>query len=74
MSSNCLLSSIKHAANDVECLNILLFLNLGNGFSGISATRLYQATDIKFDSYHNIYVSDSGNNRVQRFDLLHNGC
>ena len=72
--SNCFLSPRKRIANGVECLNMLPFLNLGSGFSGASATRITQANDIKFDSYHNIYVCDSGNNRVQRFDLLHNGC
>ncbi|CAF0850861.1 unnamed protein product [Adineta ricciae] len=46
----------------------------GVGFFGATVTRLFGPTMIKFDQYYNLYVADSNNNRIQRFDLLDNGC
>ena len=37
------------------------------GSNGIAATQLKSPRDIKFDASGNIYVSDQGNNRVQKF-------
>ena len=37
------------------------------GTSGVAATQLFNPRDIKFDASGNIYVSDQGNNRVQKF-------
>lgn len=53
---------------------VLRLLFIGTGFAGTSTKRLNYPTALGFDRYYNIYVTDSMNNRVQRFDLLHNGC
>lgn len=37
------------------------------GVSGVAATQLFNPRDVKFDASGNIYVSDQGNNRVQKF-------
>ncbi|CAF4375026.1 unnamed protein product [Rotaria socialis] len=46
----------------------------GMGFAGNSNKRLQYPKHFGFDAHHNLYVSDSPNHRVQRFDLLNNGC
>lgn len=51
-----------------------LFHLIGVGFFGVTPTRLTMPNAIAFDARHNLYVVDSANNRVQRFDLLNNGC
>ncbi len=35
--------------------------------TGIAANQLNGPRDLKFDRYGNIYVSDQGNNRIQKF-------
>lgn len=47
---------------------------IGSGFIGTSPTRIIYPTAMKFDQQHNLYVVDGFNNRIQRFDLLYNGC
>lgn len=37
------------------------------GSSGVAATQLKGPRDLKFDASGNLYVSDQGNNRVQKF-------
>jgi 6-phosphogluconolactonase (cycloisomerase 2 family) len=37
------------------------------GVAGTAATQLNTARDLKFDSSGNLYVSDQGNNRIQKF-------
>ncbi len=49
-------------------------LRIGIGIGGTGGRRLSYPNTMKFDQYHNLYVADSGNNRIQRFDLIHNGC
>ena len=58
---------IVHGANTV-------ILCVGVGFIGATATRLFGPVMIKFDQYYNLFVVDSNNNRIQRFDLFDNGC
>ncbi len=38
-----------------------------SNIAGRSATQLYGPRDLKFDSQGNLYVSDQGNNRIQKF-------
>jgi hypothetical protein len=40
-----------------------------NGTSGAAATQLNGPRDLKFDRYGNIYVTDQGNNRIQKFAI-----
>lgn len=37
------------------------------GTSGTGATQLNNPRDLKFDASGNLYVSDQGNNRIQKF-------
>ena len=61
---------------------VLLWLNralqgriiAGNGFANNSMFQLNTPTQIRFDSEYNLYVADTGNSRIQRFDLISNGC
>jgi DNA-binding beta-propeller fold protein YncE len=61
---------------------ILLWLNgatqgriiAGNGSIGNSVFQLNSPTQIRFDSNYNLYVVDTNNCRIQRFDLISNGC
>jgi sugar lactone lactonase YvrE len=39
------------------------------GGSGSAANKLNNPRDVKFDASGNLYVSDQGNNRVQKFML-----
>lgn len=54
--------------------NVRWFAFSGIGLNGVSATRLSYPNCLKFDAYHNLYVVDTMNNRIQRFLLLHTGC
>jgi hypothetical protein len=45
-----------------------------SGSSGSSPSQLYEPQNLGFDSYGNIYVADSGNNRIQEFLLTNNSC
>ncbi len=40
---------------------------VGCGATGTGANQLFGPRDLKFDSSGNLYVSDQGNNRVQKF-------
>ncbi len=61
---------------------ILLWLNgnlqgrtiAGTGNAGNSIFELNSPTQIRFDSDYNLYVVDKNNSRIQRFDLISNGC
>ena len=57
-----------------ELIRTLFLIYIGSGFADESATRLSNPTNMKFDRHHNIYVVDTPNSRIQRFDLLDNGC
>ena len=46
----------------------------GNGQPGATAVQLDRPSQIRFDANHNLYVVDTSNSRIQRFDLLSNGC
>ncbi len=43
------------------------------GTTGTDANQLFQPRDLKFDQYGNLYVSDQGNNRVQKF-IIQSSC
>jgi hypothetical protein len=47
---------------------------IGTGVAGVLDTQLNHPVQLKFDVHHNLYVVDQNNNRIQRFDLLYNGC
>ena len=58
---------------------------VGPGFSGYrciigctgpgsASNQLYQPTSLSFDSYGNLYIADTYNNRVQKFLLITNSC
>jgi glucose/arabinose dehydrogenase len=42
------------------------------GFSGSQVNNLYYPIDVAFDSNGSLYVSDDGNSRVQKFQILNN--
>ena len=42
------------------------------GTSGSSQTQLRNPRDLKFDASGNLYVSDQGNHRVQKFAIINN--
>ncbi|CAF1548224.1 unnamed protein product [Adineta ricciae] len=44
------------------------------GSSGSAADQLADSWNIAFDVYGNIFIADSGNNRVQKFLLATNSC
>ena len=46
----------------------------GNGQPGLTTVQLDHPTQLRFDANHNLYVVDTSNSRIQRFDLLSNGC
>jgi DNA-binding beta-propeller fold protein YncE len=46
----------------------------GNGIVGNNDTQLNSPAQIRFDSNYNLYVVDTNNSRIQRFDLISNGC
>ena len=46
----------------------------GNGSMGNSVYQLNNPSQIRFDSNYNLYVVDTNNCRIQRFDLISNGC
>jgi DNA-binding beta-propeller fold protein YncE len=46
----------------------------GNGTAGNSVFQLNNPSQIRFDSDYNLYVVDTNNSRIQRFDLISNGC
>lgn len=45
-----------------------------SGVSGSTARQLYSPRILRFDIYGNIFVTDSANNRVQKFLLISNSC
>lgn len=55
-------------------MHVLTILCLGTGFPGKSDSRFDSPISIGFDGFQNLYVVDGNNNRVQRFDLIDNGC
>ncbi|CAF0871819.1 unnamed protein product [Rotaria sordida] len=46
----------------------------GDNTPGNNAFQLNNPTQIRFDSNYNLYVVDTNNSRIQRFDLISNGC
>ncbi|CAF1198564.1 unnamed protein product [Adineta ricciae] len=42
--------------------------------SGSASNQLYQPTSLSFDSYGNLFIADTHNNRVQKFFLITNSC
>ena len=46
----------------------------GNGTSGNSVVQLNSPSQIRFDTNQNLYVVDTNNCRIQRYDLISDGC
>lgn len=44
------------------------------GYNGSSPNQLLYPRTLSFDTYGNIYVSDTNNNRIQKFFLASNSC
>ena len=42
---------------------------VGNGTAGSNSNQLHSPYGIAFDRFNNLYVADSGNNRILRFNL-----
>jgi sugar lactone lactonase YvrE len=42
------------------------------GTTGTASTQLYEPYSLAFDSNGSLYVSDTGNNRIQKFQILPN--
>ncbi|CAF1679268.1 unnamed protein product [Rotaria magnacalcarata] len=67
---------------DTDNHRILLWLNgarqgrtiAGNDTPGNSDYQLNNPSQIRFDSANNLYVVDTNNSRIQRFNLVSNGC
>lgn len=47
---------------------------IGNGTAGVTSRRLNAPSSVRFDDNYNLYVVDTNNCRIQRFDLLSDGC
>jgi hypothetical protein len=45
-----------------------------SGYGGSAANELYYPRSLSFDSYGNIYVTDTENQRIQKFFLATNSC
>ena len=58
---------VRSGPNGFRCI-------VGCSGSGSSAHQLRNPFSFSFDSYGNIYVADTGNNRVQKFLLATNSC
>jgi DNA-binding beta-propeller fold protein YncE len=75
-------SGVNMFISDTLNHRVLLWLNgasqgsiiAGNGTPGNSTIQLNSPAQIRFDSNYNLYVADNQNNRIQRFDLISNGC
>lgn len=44
------------------------------GTSGVAANQLNSPRDLKFDASGNLYVTDQGNNRIQKFMMVTTNC
>lgn len=59
---------IRSGVNGLECI-------VGcSGTNGPESDQLTLPTSLSFDSYGNLFVTDSGNHRIQKFDLLTDSC
>jgi hypothetical protein len=52
--------------------NVLQCLAGCSGAIGVAFNQLYVPQSFSFDSYDNMYVVDSGNNRIQKFMMMTN--
>jgi sugar lactone lactonase YvrE len=52
--------------------NVLQCLAGCSGAIGVASNQLYVPQSFSFDSYDNMYVVDSGNNRIQKFMMMTN--
>ena len=46
----------------------------GDGSPGASSSQLNSPVQLDFDDNYNLYVVDENNHRIQRFDLVYDGC
>ncbi|CAF1049423.1 unnamed protein product [Adineta steineri] len=58
---------IRSGSNDIRCI-------IGCDNAGSQSHQLYYPTSLSFDSHGNIFIADSFNNRIQKFDFLSNSC
>lgn len=59
---------------NISFIRYLFTILLGTGSIGTGNDQLNSPVQVRFDNQHNLYVVDQNNHRIQRFDLLHNGC
>ncbi|CAF1437501.1 unnamed protein product, partial [Adineta steineri] len=58
---------IRLGSNDIRCI-------IGCGEDGSQSHQLYFPTSLSFDNYGNIFIIDTANDRIQKFDFLSNSC
>ncbi|CAF0747240.1 unnamed protein product [Adineta steineri] len=58
---------IRSGSNDIRCI-------IGCNGKGSQSHQISSPTSLSFDSYGNIFITDSGNDRIQKFDFLPNSC
>ncbi|CAF3940140.1 unnamed protein product, partial [Adineta steineri] len=58
---------IRAGPNDIRCI-------IGCDGDGSQSHQLYFPTSLSFDSYGNIFITDTFNHRIQKFDFLLNSC
>ncbi|CAF1248398.1 unnamed protein product [Adineta steineri] len=58
---------IRSGSNGIRCI-------IGCDGKGSQSHQLFVPTSLSFDIYRNIFITDSFNRRIQKFDLLLNSC
>ncbi|CAF0747207.1 unnamed protein product [Adineta steineri] len=58
---------IRSGLNGIRCI-------IGCDGTGSQSHQLFVPTSLSFDIYRNIFITDSFNRRIQKFDLLLNSC
>ncbi|CAF3998322.1 unnamed protein product, partial [Adineta steineri] len=58
---------IRSRPNDIRCI-------IGCNGKGSDSHQLLSPTSLSFDNYGNIFILDSSNHRIQKFDFLRSSC